>query len=170
MPYVGGRLEPWFSQAPNAPAIREMTRVGAYEASRVAEKNTPVDTGALRQNWDSSKRATRAASYVGVGWESKWWNRLDYAAYVNYGTGLYGPEHRKYLILPKRPGGKLHWKDRATGEDVFASKVLHPGSPGNFMLEISADVLQATWDKVVRPVLLRWARTVERQNPDAVVT
>lgn len=91
-------------------------------------------------------------------------------SYVNYGTGLYGPEHRKYLILPKKPGGSLHWVDRLTGQDRFAKSVMHPGSPGHHMLEISASMLEASWVRLVRPVMNNWSREVERQNPWATVT
>lgn len=169
MPYVGGKLHPWFDTGKNDKALQLMATTVAKEGREVAEKNTPVDTGDLRAHWKSSAKASQA-ELVGVGWKAEWSNSLEYAPYVNYGTGLYGPKHKKYLIVPKTPGGTLHWVDRLTGQDRFAKAVLHPGSPGNYMLEISADVIESTWEKIVQPILRLWARQVERQNPYARIT
>lgn len=170
MGYVGGKLEPWFGQKPVDVLMRNAPVLVVAEGREIAEKNTPVDTGDLRANWTADKKAKRSVSLVGVAWRASWGNDLEYAAYVNYGTGLYGPEHKKYLILPKKPGGTLHWVDRLTGQDVYAKSVMHPGSPGNYMLEISADFVEATWDKIIKPLLRVWAKTTERQNPYAVVS
>ena len=170
MGYVGGKLAPWFGSKPVDAFMRAAPVLVAKEGREIAEKNTPVDTGELRSAWKSDDKPRRAATFVGIGWEASWMNETEYAPYVNYGTGLFGPEGKKYLILPKKPGGTLHWVDRATGEDVFAKRVLHPGSPGNYMLEISADFIEATWDKLLRPLLRVWARRMERQNPYAKVT
>jgi hypothetical protein len=170
MAYIGGFLSPWFQNDPNEKAMRNMVRVGIREGKEIAAENTPVQTGDLREHWTESEHIGKTVSFLGIGWEGSWENDLDYAPYVNYGTGLYGPEHRKYLIVPKTPGGTLHWVDRLTGEDRYAKAVLHPGSPGHHMLEISAAWLEATWERLVRPVLTAWAREVERQNPYATFT
>lgn len=170
MAYIGGLMTPQFKNEPNERAMRNLVRVGIREGQRVAEMNTPKQTGDLRDNWKVSEHIGRTMTFLGMGWEGSWYNDLDYAPYVNYGTGLYGPEHRKYLIVPKTPGGTLHWVDRLTGEDRYAKAVLHPGSPGHHMLEISAAVLEATWERLARPVMRNWAREVERQNPFAKVT
>jgi len=169
MPYVGGKLHPWFDTSPNDSTLQAMATAVAKEGREVAEKNTPVDTGDLRANWKASAKASQI-EMAGIGWQAEWFNDSEYAAYVNYGTGLYGPKHQKYLIVPKTPGGTLHWVDRLTGQDRFAKAVLHPGSPGNYMLEISADVIETTWEKIVQPILRLWARKVERQNPYARIT
>lgn len=163
MAYIGGKLSPWFSNEPNDRAMRNMVRIGVTEAASIAAKNTPVETGHLREEWKTTV-AIKVQTFLGVGWSARWENSVEYAIYVNEGTGLYGPEHRKYLILPKTPGGKLHWVDRLSGEDVYANAVMHPGSPGNYMLQISANVLEAQWTRLVRPALRNWAREVENQN------
>jgi hypothetical protein len=170
MGYVGGKLAPWFDAGPVDTFMRAAPVAVASEGREIAEKNTPIETGELRAAWKSDKKPRRSATYIGIGWEASWMNELEYAPYVNYGTGLFGPEGKKYLILPKKPGGTLHWVNKATGQDVFAKSVLHPGSPGNYMLEISADFIEATWDKVLRPLLRVWERQMERQNPYAKVT
>ena len=170
MAYEGGFLAPWFQNDPNERAMRNMVRVGLHEAVAIAAQNTPVLTGDLREHWMISDHVGKAVTFLGLGFEGQWFNELEYAPYVNYGTGLYGPEHRKYLIVPKNPNGILHWVDRLTGEDRFAKAVLHPGSPGHHMLEISADWLEASWVGLMRPVLNNWAKEVERQNHWAQVT
>jgi len=170
MGYTGGKLAPWFGTEPTERFMRAAPVFVAKEARDIAQKNTPVETGELRAAWRSDPVARRTASYVGLGYEASWFNKLEYAPYVNYGTGLYGPEAKKYLILPKKPGGTLHWVDRVTGQDVYAKAVLHPGSPGNYMLEISADFIEATWQKLLRPLLRVWATETERQNPYATIT
>lgn len=168
MGYVGGKTAPWFGTKPVDVFMRTAPVAVVAAAREVAEKNTPIDTGDLRAAWISDKKTSRVMMFVGLGTQAQWSNKLEYAPYVNYGTGLYGPEHKMYLILPKKPGGSLHWVDKLTGQDVYSKKVLHPGSPGNYMLEISADFIEATWTKIVKPFLRVWARTTERQNPYAV--
>lgn len=167
MAYTGGKLHPWFGREPNDRAMRNIVRVGTTHAREAAEAATPVDTGDLKANW-SITPAIKVMSYAGAAWRGEWLNDAEYAEYVNFGTGLYGPEHRKYLIVPKKPGGVLHWVDSAGG-DVYARAVLHPGSPGNEMLAISANALEASWTRLAAVVMRNWAREVERQNPTARV-
>lgn len=167
MAYFGGKLQPWFKSEPIDVFMRNAPVLVAGEAKDIAMKKTPIDTGDLREAWTADKVAGKAISLVGVGFSASWANDTDYAAYVNYGTGLWGPEHKKYLIVPKDPDGTLHWVDRKTGHDKYAKAVLHPGSPGHFMLEISADEIEATWPRIVQPLLRVWARVTERQNPYA---
>ena len=170
MGYVGGALTPWFGNNSSVRAAHNMLRLGTTYAVGVAKEATPEDTGHLVRGWEVDPHVGRTMTFIGSGWEQRWQNEVDYAVYVNYGTGLYGPEHRKYLILPKRPGGVLHWVDRLTGEDMFARAVMHPGQPGKHMLEISAQSLEAAMENVVRPALRNWVRETERQNPTAVIT
>jgi hypothetical protein len=170
MAYVGGKLKPWFDNAPNERAMRNFVRISIREGREIAEKKTPVDTGDLASAWKVGEHVSRRITLVGVGWEGTWYNDVEYAVYVEHGTGLFGPEHRKYLIVPKTPGGTLHWVDKLTGEDVFAKFVMHPGSEGAHMLAKSAAVVEATFTRLARPALKNWVREVERQNPTARVT
>jgi hypothetical protein len=149
-----------------------MVRVGISYAKEIAVTNTPVLTGHLKAEWKESPadHFLKTMTFLGLGWQGSWYNDVEYALYVDEGTGLYGPEHRKYLILPKTPGGTLHWVDKLTGKDVYAKRVLHPGSPGHHMLQTSADALEVNWVGLMRPVLDNWAHQVERQNPYAVIT
>jgi hypothetical protein len=168
MPYIGGKLAPWFDRGPITPTLKNMARLGAHRGRELAERFTPVDTGDLKRSWKESRaHKVVGSTYPGSGYGASWYTEVDYAPYVEHGTGLWGPEHRKYLILPKKPGGVLHWVD-AGGHDVFAAKVLHPGSPGAHMLAKSAARLEMSLESVLRPALRNWARVTEHQNPYAV--
>jgi hypothetical protein len=57
---------------------------------------------------------------------------VDYAPYVENGTGLWGPTRAMYEIRPKNPDGWLRFHDEH-GNVVFAKRVMHPGSPGAHM-------------------------------------
>ena len=77
-------------------------------------RTAPVDTSFLRQT----------IRYEVVG------NKLnihmpDYAFYVEFGTGEFGPEGVGYWIRAK-PGHTLHWIGN-TGKDCFAKAVYHHG-------------------------------------------
>jgi hypothetical protein len=90
---------------------------------------TPIRTGNLRTSWFTSGSTVKT--------------EVDYAPYVNYGTGLFGPEHRKYLIEPHPPKRFLSWIDPARGGRVFARRVWHPGSEGAHMIEKAAAAMEA---------------------------
>lgn len=65
-------------------------------------------------------------------YESGTETNVDYAVYVENGTGLWGPARAMYEIRPKKPDGWLRFHD-AAGNVIFAKRVLHPGSPGAHM-------------------------------------
>jgi very-short-patch-repair endonuclease len=91
-------------------------------------------------------------------------------SHVEWGTGLWGPKHAKYLIVPKKPGGWLSWINPRTGQRVFARKVMHPGSPGAHMFAIGAHLTEAEFEeRIAAPVLALWAREQERSNHTHVI-
>lgn len=95
-----------------------------------------------RPGFRAWKRVTKKAITVGfyaVGGKGK-----DIWKWLTEGTGLYGPKHKKYPIVPKkakvlrfrtgyqpktRPGAGGQYKGPgiATGEIVHTKKVMHPG-------------------------------------------
>jgi hypothetical protein len=170
MAYIGGKLHPWFDTGPINGAIKNMVRLGVRFGKEQAAKATPVETGDLKRSWKESRaHKVVGTTYPGAGYGAEWYTEIDYAPYVEHGTGLWGPEHRKYLILPKTPGGTLHWVG-ADGADVFAKSVMHPGSEGHHMLAESAAKLEVEIEGIVRPALSNWARETARQNPYAELT
>lgn len=71
-----------------------------------------------------------------------------YAPYVEEGTGLYGPKHAKYLIVPLTPGGWLAWPG-FDGEMHLARMVWHPGSPGQHMFLIGGELTELSMPELV---------------------
>lgn len=161
--YRGGRLAPWFSTQHNRRFLERAAKAGGGRMTELTAMNTPIDTSHLRRSWREkpvllfTKNGLPAAS-SGV------FTEVEYAPYVEHGTGLWGPKHAKYVIEPKNPDGWLRWTDPHTGLPVFAKRVLHPGSPGNHMVAIAANVTEHELGLIVQPALERWAREVERQN------
>lgn len=170
MAYIGGKLTPWFDTGPISGAIKDAVRLGAEHAKHLAAEYTPVETGDLRKSWKTS-RAHKVIGTVllGTGYGAEWYTDVEYAPYVEHGTGLWGPEHRKYLIVPKKPGGMLHWVGPG-GHDIYAKAVMHPGSPGHHMLAKSAAKLELDLEAVTFPAFELWARHTAEQNPWAVLT
>jgi hypothetical protein len=168
MPYVGGKLAPWFDRDPNAVACAAMADRAGERMTALTKANTPVRFGVLRRSI-KQKRVTVQPSPRGLSYESGCETDVEYAPYVEYDTGIYGPRGRKYEIRPKRPGGWLRWIDPVTGDPVFAKRVMHPGSPGNHMFFIGASITEHEFETLVQPILTRWARQVERQNRTGLV-
>lgn len=168
MPYVGGKLEPWFDDAPVGRTIRNMVRLGVRRGKELTVEKTPVETGDLKESWKETRPTKAVGShYPGTGYGASWYSEVEYAPYVEHGTGLWGPEHKKYLILPKKPGGSLHWVGPG-GVDVYSKGVMHPGSPGAHMVSDAAAQLEAQIETVVAPALHNWVFETEHQNPYAL--
>jgi Bacteriophage HK97-gp10, putative tail-component len=162
VPYVGGTLAPLFAVEPVEATLMRMAYRGGERMVELTTENTPVDTGRLRNSW-YQRRLRRARRGRLSGWESGVASDEDIAPHVEFGTGLWGPEHRKYLIVPKRAGGSLRWRDPRTGRIIFARSVMHPGSPGQHMVQIAAGALEIeVSDGLLFDQILReWVRVQE---------
>jgi hypothetical protein len=163
--YEGGSLTSLFdedAQAATNIALRKMADRGGERFVELTRMNTPIDTGELRASWyQLPTNKTHFGPWPA--WESGVATDVDYAPHVEYGTGLWGPKGSKYPIVPKTPGGVLHWIDRETGEHVFSKMVMHPGSPGQHMVAIAADVVEFEVDggTLFRATLDEWKMAVE---------
>jgi hypothetical protein len=158
MPYVGGSVAVFFGEGARqatADVARVMCKHGGDEAKRVSEINTPVKTGRLRASWYTTPVVADGASS-----KCEVRNDVEYAAYVEEGTGLWGPKHAPYIIRPKNPGGVLRWLAQ-DGSVVFARYAIHPGSPGNHMLKIGMLMAEASFATLVRDDLEMWVHAVE---------
>lgn len=162
MPYVGGSLRSLFDQRQRdatKDAMRSMADSAITTWKEATVKATPVDTGLLKQSW-----YTLGPKDAGQTVETSLQTNIDYAPHVEFGTGLYGPKAAKYPILPKKPGGFLRWVDPKTGKEVFARKVMHPGSPGAYMLTKGANATSAAISAgLFGADLKKWQETVVRQ-------
>lgn len=161
MPYVGGDVAIYFgeeAQRITRTAVRDMVEAAGVTLKAVAEAKTPTNTGRLKAAWVRDMTAD-----IGGGYRTEVHNDVDYAVYVENGTGLFGPKHAKYLITPKKPGGTLRFEWH--GRLVFFSHVWHPGSKGHYMIASALN----TVDSAVRTgVLFRtplelWIRKMEAQ-------
>lgn len=160
MGYEGARLAPAFGTGPVKVASREMARRGGAAWTVAVRAKTPIDTGELEASW-REKIVLISLNDVGeVVYESGPYTETSYAPDVEYGTGLWGPKHAKYLIEPKNPDGVLHWIGK-DGESVFARRVWHPGSPGAHMLAISGAETEAAMQELLAPVLEAWVKAQE---------
>lgn len=163
MPYVGQSVTDLFDepvQLLTENAARAMCDEAGDSIKKIAETNTPVRTGKLRASWKKGDAKPEGTGKFAIDVS----NSVEYAAYVENGTGIYGPRHAPYTIFPRNPGGVLRWMGR-DGQVVFAKYVVHPGSPGNYMLEIAMNVTDslAQGDVLFAGTLEKWVREVEAQ-------
>ena len=156
MPYEGAKLHRLFPRHIVELTGRRMVATGSRALKERIREFTPIETGELA-----------ASYYIGLIRKGRggWWTTVatdvEHGPYVEYGTGLFGPKRRKYPILPRKPGGVLHWVNEH-GEHVFARKVMHPGSPGNHMFAIGAMVTERTLGVILEPEVRQWARLTEQ--------
>jgi hypothetical protein len=186
MGYHGGKVGRWVGACREETRVttREIVQEGTKHWRDVTRANTPIERFLksvstkppyhLRNSWEiATLKVIHVGSDLPVLLESAVYTEVEYAPYVEEGTGLWGPSHAKYVIRPKRPGGWLSWIARDThvrrdgsvirpGERVFAREVLHPGSPGQHMLAIGAHMTESQFRVWVGPVLDRWKDRCER--------
>lgn len=90
----------------------------------------------------TAKAASPGKTYqMRGGWKHRCWqtigavhgeltNDVKHALFVERGTGLYGPKHAKYPIVPRRKNW-LSWAKG--GARYFAKRVMHPGIKPRFI-------------------------------------
>lgn len=169
MPYVGGSLTSLFDgkqQARTKLAMRHMAERATDRWQAVTTQNTPIGGralegdggGNLRSSWYTTP-AQRVAHPAGPAYQATVASDVEYAPHVEHGTGLWGPKAAKYKIEPKTPGGMLRWRNNMGGF-TYAKSVMHPGSPGQHMLQIGATVVQTEANDY--GVGAEWAEAIER--------
>lgn len=84
---------------------------------------------------------------------------VEYAIYVEEGTGLWGPYRRMYEIRPKNPDGWLRFLDEH-GNPVFAKRVMHPGSPGAHMFARGAAKTEVEMHEWAQRMVDEWSLRV----------
>lgn len=154
--YIGPDLAALFDDAPAKRAMRDITDRAGDELHDLAVRNTPILTGNLRSAWYREHTHVEATLSPVNTYVSRVANDTSYAAFVNYGTGLYGPEH--HWIYPKTAKA-LSWVDPISGRRVFARRVR--GIKPQYMIESAAAKLEATLPIVVEPELLKFKEEQE---------
>lgn len=154
--YIGAKLQDMFSERLVKQTGRRMVNDGVTVFRERVREFTPVDSSRLRDSYQVGTTLSDAQ-----GWQSRVHTDVEYAPYVEFGTGLFGPHRAKYEIKPKRPGGMLHWVDKH-GKHIYARRVMHPGSPGNHMFSIGAMITERTLGLILQPALEEWAMLQEQ--------
>lgn len=172
--YEGQTLADWFHNRPHEEMCHRIAREGGRFMTKVVKEHTPFDEEAehlvhLKEEIHQKILVVYFNEFGERAYESGAESELSYALYVEHGTGLWGPLHAKYVIVPRRPGGWLSWVDRKTGVRMYARKVLHPGSPGAHMFAIGATLTEAEFILFSRLHLERWKHEVEHSNRKRVV-
>lgn len=156
--YTGARLADWFGDEALKKALHRMADEGGKMQTSLTKAQTPIDTGHLAE---SIKKLPVMEYTEGTRtvYESGCATEVEYAPYVEHGTGVWGPKHAPYVIRPKNPGGWLRFVDK--GKVVFAKQVLHPGSPGAHMFDRGASDTEAMFGLIVELPAEAWAREQE---------
>lgn len=76
-----------------------------FEIERKTKPLIPAKTGALRSSWGSPATGWK---WVKGGWGSIGTN-IEYAPFIEWGTGLFGPKKKAYSIAPRYKKA-LYWE------------------------------------------------------------
>jgi hypothetical protein len=89
------------------------------------------------------------------------------AAFLEFGTGLHGPRHKKYPIVPRK-GSMLAWpksgsgrrlsgrRRTSSGRLIFARKVMHPGiKPQPFLVPGAIEAIRSVG---IESIINEWNR------------
>lgn len=148
-------------------------------------RNTPVATHHLRDSYERTPivyKRDALLGYSSVRWSMFVWTgsvftEVEYAPYMERGTGLWGPRRKKFKIQPKKPGGVLAFQGYARtpagavildvqgnvtkSGPVVVRFVMHPGSPGHHMFQIGATLTEAEYREWSIEPLRLWKQMVE---------
>lgn len=158
--YIGPNLPTAFDDMPVREALRDMANTGGDRLHALIAELTPVKTGNLATSW-YRKPTNKELHGTVTAYVSTVATDVDYAPYVNYGTGLHGPKGTKYLIEPHPPRKFLRWTDPLTGAPRFARRVWHPGSEGAGMVEKACGAIEGFLDEIMEADLQRFKRASE---------
>lgn len=176
MGYEGDRLAPLFSSEPSRIAARRMAKRGNEVLLATTVQNTPIDDspfpsrppGTARRSWREKPVGVPRVSLREEVYETGIETEDDVAVYLEYGTGLWGPKHAKYPILPKTPGGMLSFYSRKTGEWVLAHAVMHPGIHPQRPLATGVALTEHVLPEMMQPILEEMVAAAELRARTAV--
>ena len=100
--------------------LRKAGIAAGLEIRNEARQRAPRKTSTLVRSIDQDvKKATATEVEIEIG------PQVNYGKWIEQGTGLYGPEKKKIVIVPRRARA-LRWLN-AQGVPVFARRVESPG-------------------------------------------
>lgn len=133
-------------------ALRDIGNKVRNEAAR----NTPVDTGVHRASIEVTQHREGPLIRTSIG------SRMPTFIYLEVGTGIYGPKHKRIYPVSKKvlrfksgrgvnplPAGKRGTSPEKRGGWVFARSV--KGSPAHHML-VNALISQTDWPVYEHPI------------------
>lgn len=187
MGYEGDKLAPMIERLDVASkrAGHNMAERMVERGRENIRMNTPVATFHLRNTYKRTPvrhQQLSSLGYTSIRWSAWVWQgtvytEVEYAPHVEYGTGLWGPKRRKYKIQPKKPGGVLRFTPYqrmpsgavildvegapARGKPVMVRFVMHPGSPGQHMFRIGAELTEMQFAELSAEPLRLWKAEVE---------
>lgn len=162
MPYrASGRLEDMINPGAVDVAGEAIALEALEEFQDYVKDNTPIDTnpyrdrpgrprGAARDSVERSRVVKRAGA-----WRGSVFTEDEVFPFIEWDT----PPH---TIRPKDPDGWLSWRDRRTGERIFAKEVRHPGTKGQHSFAIGAAKTEAELERIAQPALAAFARDLVR--------
>lgn len=124
-------------------------------------RNTPVDASPFRDKPDRPRGALRESIERGrveatvPDYRVRVFTEDPVAPHVEWDT-------RPHTIRARRPGGRLHWRDRQTGDHRFAASVEHPGTTGQHMFAAGAARTEAEIEAVAEPAVRQFERELIR--------
>jgi hypothetical protein len=153
--YVGPDLSSMFAPAATKKAARDLISTALNRLLDATVAFTPIETGNLKTSWHIEGTPHFELGDATGHYTGRVVTEVPYAAPVEHGSGLWGPEHRKYLIEPHPPRRALRWLDPATGKPIFARRVWHPGSEGAHMTARAAALVDSTFATTAQVTLER---------------
>lgn len=133
-------------------------------------RSSPPGKGgtSVRNNWTSNKVSE---------FTYRIWNRLKHAAFLETGTGIFGPRHRRiYAAEVTKTGGPFHWliygarnavgrsiKRNTVMGEVFAMSTM--GMPAQPMIEPNTEKIQKDLNnRIRRSIRHMWENLKKRQS------
>lgn len=139
------------AQAATERVLPRMAERGADRMHELVVAGTPRRTGITAASWRT--KPVRVGVVEGaLTYESGIESHHFVARLLEHGTAAHE--------IPNR--GVVSFRDPHTGREVTVRRVHHPGTPGLHLVAIAANVAEAEFDQLMRPLMQEWKRDAER--------
>jgi len=129
--------------------VYELAEAAAERMRDLAREFTPKDSGELASQWEVTPVRVGVQDALVV-YEATVFNESPIAHLIEYGTDPHVIE------------GGQSFTDPASGQRVFVHEIEHPGTRGIFMLINAAAWVEADLERLLGPLVRRWAVRIER--------